>query len=223
MTLIDSNVTFVTFSGSVFFHLYLVANPASNLNTSLIRTFSKCLPILMMSHKVRSKKGHAARSIATGLTLSAIGDAFLANEENHPSFFIGGLASFLVAHLYYVAGLNHSSTKKSKSSWSDWFTPIATYCGVYSAISYFILPSTPSELKIPVFLYGTAIASMIWKAIDGSLATGHIEGVLGALVFGVSDFILAYSKFVGPIKHGHMMVMVTYYLAQTLISKFALK
>lgn len=42
----------------------------------------------------------------------------------------------------------------------------------------------------------------------------------GATVFVISDTILAFNKFVipGKLPNGHLIVMITYYLAQTLIT-----
>ncbi|KAJ2999837.1 hypothetical protein HDV02_001615 [Globomyces sp. JEL0801] len=78
-----------------------------------------------------------------------------------------------------------------------------------------------NEEKHSLSLIGV-VATVFWKAIDASLATGHAESVLGALVLAISDFILGYSQFVGPIKNGQLLFMVTFYLSQILISKFAL-
>ncbi|KAI8899767.1 YhhN-like protein [Globomyces pollinis-pini] len=178
--------------------------------------------VAIMAIKVHGKDSHAGRSIYNGLTFSAVGTAYYSNEEKHSLSLIGGLTFFLVGHLYYISGFNHSSTRKFASSWSSWIIPISTYFGVFSIIIQFILPSTPFEWIVPVFLYGTVVATVFWKAIDASLATGHAESVLGALVLAISDFILGYSQFVGPIKNGQLLFMVTFYLSQILISKFAL-
>ncbi|KAJ2999839.1 hypothetical protein HDV02_001617 [Globomyces sp. JEL0801] len=223
MNLIENNVAFVAYFGTILLHLYLVANPTPYLNTSLIYVIPQFLPTSIIAYKVYAKEDDNARSIYTGLLLSTLGVNYLLNEEMHQFNMTGSLAAFLVGHLYFVSGLNHSSTKKSEGSRNDWITPISTYFGVYAVISYFILPSTSFELKIPVFLYGTAIASMLWKAIDGWRVTGHLEGVFATLALGLSDFILAYSELVEPVNHRHLMFMVTYYIAQILISKFALK
>ncbi|KAI8899766.1 YhhN-like protein-domain-containing protein [Globomyces pollinis-pini] len=233
MALINNNLPFFAYYGSIFFHLYLLANPALFLNTPLIRVVSQFLSTLMIAHKVHNKDAATALNISNGLTISAVAVSYMANEERNPSYFMIGLAISLLAHMYYAIGLNHSlkeqklmaseDVKKSKSSWSYWIIPMTTYVGVLSVIVYFILPSTSFEWKIPLILYGTTVATVIWKGIDASLATDHAESGLAVLVLGISDFILAYSKFVEPIKNNQLIFMLTYYLAQTLIAKFALK
>ena len=39
-----------------------------------------------------------------------------------------------------------------------------------------------------------------------------------AAVFVASDSALAYNKFRAPLPHGHLIVMLTYYVAQTLLT-----
>ncbi len=71
----------------------------------------------------------------------------------------------------------------------------------------------------PVIAYGVVITLMLlsamltlfrpeWKTTPAALVS------LGAMLFFFSDAILAWNKFVSPIKNGRVLNMVTYHLGQ---------
>jgi uncharacterized membrane protein YhhN len=75
------------------------------------------------------------------------------------------------------------------------------------------------NLITPVIVYGVVITLMLlsamltlfrleWKATPAALVS------VGAMLFYFSDVILAWNKFVAPIKNGRMMNMITYHLGQ---------
>lgn len=70
-----------------------------------------------------------------------------------------------------------------------------------------------------MIVYGVVITLMLlsamltlfrleWKATPAALVS------VGAMLFFFSDVILAWNKFVAPIKNGRMMNMITYHLGQ---------
>ena len=50
-------------------------------------------------------------------------------------------------------------------------------------------------------------------------SSSRTSGLVGALLFIVSDTILAYNKFVSPLPMAKVMVMVTYYAGQYFIAR----
>jgi uncharacterized membrane protein YhhN len=88
-------------------------------------------------------------------------------------------------------------------------------------------------LRIAVAVYGSVISIMLAMSINrfnakrDSNATiapsGHSKtcAVIGALIFMSSDCVIAINRFVTPVKHGKIIVMVTYYLGQFLIARSA--
>ncbi len=72
---------------------------------------------------------------------------------------------------------------------------------------------------IPVVVYGTVITLMLLSAIltiyrtDWKTSASGLVS-LGAILFYFSDIILAWNKFVKPIKNGRLVNMVTYHLGQ---------
>jgi uncharacterized membrane protein YhhN len=87
-----------------------------------------------------------------------------------------------------------------------------------------ILPHVPPALTIPVIIYFLVIKTMAILASCRNLSlTGNKEIILGSLLFVISDTILAYNKFIIPIKFSTFFVMFTYGLGQYLIVKGWLK
>ena len=68
-------------------------------------------------------------------------------------------------------------------------------------------------LVAPVAVYLVAIATMAVLAFN----VGVPAAAAGAVLFVVSDTVLALDRFVRPIRHGTLAVHVTYHLAQGLL------
>lgn len=149
--------------------------------------------------------------VVTGLAASALGDVFLMLPRDR---FVAGLASFLTAHVAYGAAF---------------FTPpramadgllLAGLLVVAAGIVAVLWPGLGS-LRAPVLGYVAAIITMAWLACV-RWRTGGVEGsglaAAGALLFVVSDTLLAVDRFRRPIAHGRAFVLGTYYAAQALIA-----
>jgi uncharacterized membrane protein YhhN len=142
-----------------------------------------------------------------GFLFSAIGDVFL--ELDRTNFFVHGLGSFLVAHIFYSISLftKKSSIKENKL--------IASTMVLFTLMMVFILSPKLGNLLIPVSLYITVISIM------GVLSCGFIKDsplvTLGASLFIISDSLIAIDKFLTPIPMAGIFIMVTYYAANFLI------
>jgi uncharacterized membrane protein YhhN len=76
-----------------------------------------------------------------------------------------------------------------------------------------------NTLVTPVIVYGLIISLMLFAALstifDITWTTSAAFFVsLGAFFFYLSDLILAWNKFVSPVKNGRTLNIVTYYLGQ---------
>lgn len=143
------------------------------------------------------------------LIFSLAGDVFLMLEEER---FIAGLASFLVAHVAYVAGL-----AATELAGAGRLTVGAAVVVVGAALLGRRITSaardTDPALVAPVALYVVVISAMVASAI----ATGIAVAVAGAGLFYASDALLAWNRFVAPMRHGRVAVIVTYHLGQALL------
>lgn len=143
---------------------------------------------------------------------SLAGDVFLMLS---PNFFIPGLASFLVAHLFYI-GLFRQGQR--------WFPSKRALVGVLAAaaIMYAIVWGGLNDpvLKAAVAAYVVVIALMASQALGRAVVLGTAAAWrvgIGACVFMVSDSTIAINKFVVPVPWAEFWILSTYYAAQWLI------
>jgi uncharacterized membrane protein YhhN len=122
--------------------------------------------------------------------------------------------SFLVAHLFYIAAF--SSGKPPL--YALWYAiPFLVYGGV---MLWLLFPHL-GRMKLPVIIYMLAILVMAWQALDRYRETEQVSSALafcGALLFTVSDSILALNRFRGRIDHSDFYILSTYFTAQWLIA-----
>lgn len=156
------------------------------------------------------------RLLLVALAFSMIGDVFLLGRGTVR--FAGGLLSFLVAHIAYVLAF----LTLGLHVW--WALPgllIVVPLGLTAGRR--ILRAAAHEggaaLVGAVTAYMLVIASMVVTAGG----TGRPLVLLGALVFLVSDTVLAADRFLGSRAHARIVVMVTYHLGQVLMLVGALR
>ena len=118
------------------------------------------------------------------LVFSLTGDVLLMFVENSPNFFLGGLVSFLIAHIIYIKVF--TDKKNSKNS----FLGISTILLIYAIGMFYLLKKGLGDMLIPVIIYmliilSMAIAAWIRKGAVSSLS--HILVFIGAILFVVSD------------------------------------
>jgi uncharacterized membrane protein YhhN len=157
--------------------------------------------------------GGFAGWIAAGVALSVVGDTALLFETERSFMF--GLVAFLGAHgLYTVAFLTMSKAANGAA--------VGLYAAAMGAVTVVLLGRLwrgAGSLRIPVIIYGAAIATMAVSAFatisGGGLGPAASRlAALGALLFFVSDACLALSKFSKPIRHSAVLTLGVYWLGQ---------
>ena len=142
---------------------------------------------------------------------SLAGDVFLM----FPGFFIPGLVSFLVAHLFYVALF------KSGQTWFPHRGALAATLSIGAAMYAFLWAGgLPPALRAPVAAYVLVIALMAAQAIGRATVLRDAPSLciaIGAGFFMLSDSLLATNRFVTPLPMAQVWVLATYYVAQALI------
>lgn len=152
-----------------------------------------------------------------GLLFSLAGDVLLMISLDR--LFLAGLVVFLLAHLSYVIGFNIP-----QPNFSAWGLVLAVVVGIGGArlIRRIVAPLAAggrARLRIPIIIYGLVISIMLLSAMLKltDLAWGAAAAVLvslGALLFYASDIILAWNKFVSPIRNGRLYNIAAYHLGQ---------
>jgi uncharacterized membrane protein YhhN len=151
-----------------------------------------------------------------GVVFCLAGDIFLMLPWD---MFIFGLLAFLLGHICYVIGLNNMA-------------PYINFYGIilivilglfiwwiYKKISAGLTMKGKTSLKVPVLVYSLVISLMVYSALmtwtrpDWPTAAALFAS-LGAMLFYVSDTMLALDRFVNPLSHARLKVMTTYHLGQ---------
>jgi alkylglycerol monooxygenase len=155
--------------------------------------------------------------LAAALGGSLAGDVFLM----FPGYFIPGLVSFLVAHLFYLALFRQGQR------WFPHRRALGATLGVAVAMYAFLWAGgLPAALRGPVAAYVLVIALMAAQAIGRASVLRDGASVLvavGAVSFMLSDSLLATNRFVQPLPWAQVWVLGTYYAAQALIVAGVLK
>lgn len=134
--------------------------------------------------------------LALALFLGSIGDALL---DYNPGFFVTGLIAFLLGHLVYTACFGAKLR----------FSIPAVLLVAYSATFVWWLWPSLGALRIPVMVYIAAITAM---AISSLRIGGWVS--IGAILFVISDSLLAANRFKTAIPMRDYLVWLTYYGAQ---------
>lgn len=157
---------------------------------------------------------HPVRNlIFVAIIFSWWGDVFLLFGH----FFIPGLISFLLAHLLYT-GFFLTVKPKPKAGYREW---LATLLVIAYAVFFvrFLYPHL-GELTPAVIAYTVVITIMLLSAIFAFGVNGAQWGRLcvgGAMLFVISDSMLATEKFYTSFPGSSLLVMLTYGLAQWMI------
>jgi uncharacterized membrane protein YhhN len=190
--------------------LYLLAGQMDN--SAMLRLVTKPIPVLLMALWVSGLqvKGRYQLAIMVGLLLCALGDILLEMSE---ATFLVGLVAFLLGHVAYIAAFLQDTRKLHP------FYGAAAYAYGFMAAVFLMTTGDLGAMIGPVYVYILIITTMLWRAacrLDvPSLPRFSIwAGLVGALLFVVSDSILAFRLFGTPLQLGGIAVMTTYWLGQ---------
>ena len=149
------------------------------------------------------------------LVLSLVGDVALMLPARERLFPVG-LGAFLLAHLAYIWGLVLLAGVDGGLSRSWLVVGLVLALVGAATVGRRVLRAVRdhrSDLVVPVAGYLGVILTMMVLA----WGTQRFFAVLGATLFCVSDAVLADNEFVRPREGAHLVVMVTYHLAQALL------
>lgn len=174
------------------------------------------IPLLTMS-VILSEKMEFKSLLVSALLFSWIGDVVLLFANQGVIYFIIGLISFLIAHLFYIV-LFSKLQKETNIKYKHFIPLVLLY--LFGFLSF--LWEKLGDMKIPVIIYAFVISTMLLVAIKGYFKWNSKSGkllLIGAVFFVLSDSILAINKFYIPIYLSSFWIMSTYIAAQFLIVK----
>ena len=160
--------------------------------------------IILLVVRFRNSNSYSKR-ILLGLIFCLFGDSFLLFEN----YFIFGLASFLIGHLFFLYAFINVQ---------GWQWPIKTGGGIFvmAALAILVLSyANLNALLIPVLFYISIIVLMSWQGIaltqSGVPAYKNISWAVS--LFLLSDGLLALNKFYIPFVFSGIIILSTYWLA----------
>ena len=154
--------------------------------------------------------------IITALLFSWIGDVLLLFQPKGSIFFLFGLSAFLLAHIFYIVFFHRIRVKENIRS-NPWLLAIVVI--YYVTLIIFLSPYL-ADMRLPVRIYGIVISFMFLLAMHMLFVKNKTAGrlmMIGALLFVISDSILAINKFYQSFEIAGVAIMLTYGLAQLFI------
>ena len=149
------------------------------------------------------------------LALSLAGDVFLMVPKD---LFIAGLASFLLAHIAYVAAFNPTAPPL-------WLTVgasiglLAVIAPIYLGMVRGMRRSGQLDMAVPVAVYTLALGAVVVSAIATAGRPHYGWGrtalaIAAAVLFATSDALIGWNRFVKAYPWAPVAIIVTYHLAQ---------
>jgi uncharacterized membrane protein YhhN len=166
----------------------------------------KVLPIIcLLLMVVKQHSCYRQRLIIAALVFCGIGDISLEFDR-----FTLGLSAFLIGHLFYAVVFWHKLRLTLLGG--------AMLLGIflYGALVINWLNPYLGEMQLPVYMYLLVIITMAVSAIAGNI--NHRLVALGALLFVLSDSLIAINRFIEPVPGARYWIMVLYYAAQYLLT-----
>jgi uncharacterized membrane protein YhhN len=166
-------------------------------------------------------KKDQSKLVLLALAFSWLGDLLLMFQEEKKLYFIGGLLSFMVAHIFYVfAYKQHRLEDQTKAligvqRFRFSFPIILAGTGLIT-----VLYNQLGDLRMPVIIYALVLVIMVLNALFrfGHTSTSSFAMVFfGATLFMISDSLIAVDKFLEPIAFSGLWIMATYTVAQYFI------
>jgi len=147
-----------------------------------------------------------------GLIFSLAGDVLLMLPRRR---FLGGLVAFLFAHVAYIVGFNLTLPPLNLN--------VLLFAGVIGLVAWDVYRrirlGVSAELRWPVLIYLSVIGVMVlsaWLTLlrpEWGFGPAMLASV-GASLFMISDSLLAWDRFLAPLRYGRVLIMVTYHLGQ---------
>lgn len=161
----------------------------------------------------------ATESIALGIVIALcagfLGDLFLLKVDE-TNYFMIGLSCFLIGHIFYISSI----LKNAQWNIVQYAIILVVMLIALLFMYRYLIRRMPKNLQVSGLVYMFALLCLFGSSFIvfwQNPSTTYTMLVIGALMFCLSDFLLAKSTFLGKIKNENFYIMITYIAAQTLI------
>jgi uncharacterized membrane protein YhhN len=183
-----------------------------------------CKPLIMVTlgvYYLSSVGEDRSFVVLLAIIFSLAGDVSLMFDSVDSIYFIIGLISFLISHVFYIVAYRQHQYGEQLDSLQGIQKLRAAFPIVLAGTGLVvILYPTLGDLKFPVVVYSLVLVVMALNALFRLGRTNTISFwfvFVGAMFFMVSDSILAINKFLTPLPYAGLLIMSTYISAQFLI------
>jgi uncharacterized membrane protein YhhN len=170
----------------------------------------KLLPILILLHfslkRTFDTKERTHKLFIVGLAFSALGDFFLGYDP--VNWFVLGLGSFLIAHIFYIFSLKPLLPKAGVIK----RLPIVVLYCLYGVCMFSFIYAGLGDFFIPVFVYMSILLLMGITTLLSKKSNKWL--LIGGISFILSDSFIGLDKFYQEIPFASFFIMSTYYFAQ---------
>ncbi len=177
-------------------------------------------PLLMITLTIvyRLSVARVNKLFALALCFAFAGDVLLL-FDNNITYFLGGIASFLVMHLFYIGIFSQLLQKKSLSVFAKGIVPFLCYFSVILLLIFNQL----NELLIPVLVYGGVISVFGTVCLVNYVQNQSTDNrwlLIGAVLFIISDSLIAINRFYLPHLVFEVLIITLYAISQWIICWF---
>lgn len=152
----------------------------------------------------------------SALFFSFWGDVLLLFEER---YFVLGLGSFLITHLLYVKLTSTFMFKNVKLL--DYVKSTMPFVLLFLGL-FFVIKNNLNEMLVPVLVYGLVISvfgTVTLLNYQQNKKKADLLLLLGAVIFMISDALIALNVFYYPKKIYEVLIIVLYAIAQYIVLK----
>lgn len=179
--------------------------------TYLFKPLTLILIILFGLFQVSEVSFFYKMMIIYGLAFSMLGDIMLMLPTDK---FLHGLASFLLAHIFYIIAF------VSDSAFPVNYLYLIPGLILVVIVLRVVLPRVAGK-TVPVVIYSIVLLLLLWQStgrLELSFNHSSLVALIGSILFISSDLILVINRFVKKLKNGQLFILSTYYMAQLFIA-----
>jgi uncharacterized membrane protein YhhN len=189
---------------------YMVSRGIALGGTAVVVKALRIAPLAVLAFRVLDHLGaRRSRSIlTTALMLSCVGDVLLVIDPRR--YFLHALWAFLLAHLAYIALFAGRWPRPLRPTSRQMVLTAVVL--VYSLLVTSWLAPSLGRLTVPAIIYAGTITAMTVSAILAGLSRPFV--CVGAILFMISDSLLAAARFKTGWLPAAYLVWPLYYLGQ---------
>lgn len=146
-----------------------------------------------------------------GLVLSMAGDLLLIPKGR--ATFLAGLVSFLLGHIAYVAAFAVRGVAPLPAAVTG-----AVLLAIGLVMAKIFLPRMDADMRVPVFVYGLVITTMVALAVGTVVGVGRPQILIGAVLFYLSDLSVAQDRLLKPSFVARLWGLPFYYGGQLVLA-----